>query len=56
MGGNPRDSCPLPPPAVTKHKGGKEPISSKILGQGKGNFDSTKDMIGFRFNGIKCTV
>ncbi len=46
----------FPPRAVTKHKGGKEPISSKKLGQGKGNFDSTKDMIGFRFDGIKRTV
>jgi hypothetical protein len=55
-GGNPRDSCPLPPPAVTKQEGGKEPISSKKLGQGKGNFNSTKDMIGFRFNGIKRTM
>jgi hypothetical protein len=45
-----------PPWAVTKHDGGKEPISSKKLEQGKGNFDSTKDMIGFRFDRIKRTV
>jgi hypothetical protein len=46
----------FPPPAVTKHEGGKEPISAKKLAQGDGNFNSTKDMIGFRFDGIKCTV
>jgi hypothetical protein len=46
----------FPPPAVTMHNGGKEPISAKKLAQGNGNFESTKDLIGFRFDGIKRTV
>jgi hypothetical protein len=46
----------FPPPAVTKHEGGKDSISAKKLAQGDGNFDSTKDLIGFRFDGIKRTV
>jgi hypothetical protein len=46
----------FPPPAVTRHNGGKEPISAKKLAHGNGNFDSTKDLIGFRFDGIKRTV
>jgi hypothetical protein len=35
---------------------GKEPISQKKLAHGNGNFESTKDMIGFQFDGIKRTV
>ncbi len=46
----------FPPPAITKHKDGKEPISVSKLKKGDGNFESKKDMIGFRFNGIKRTV
>jgi hypothetical protein len=46
----------FPPTSVTNHVGGKEPISMKKLAQGDGNFDTTKDMIGFRFDGIKRTV
>ena len=46
----------FPPPAVTRHDGGKEPISANKLAHGNGNFDSTKDLIGFRFDGIKHTV
>ena len=47
----------LPPTSVTYHvRGGKEPISLKKLAQGDGNFETTKDMIGFRFDGIKRTI
>jgi hypothetical protein len=46
----------FPPPTVTRHDGGKEPISAKKLAHGDGNFDSTKDLIGFRFDGIKHMV
>jgi hypothetical protein len=46
----------FPPPSVSNHKGRKEPISQKKLAQGDGNFATTKDMIGFLFNGMKRTV
>jgi hypothetical protein len=46
----------FPEPHITGHVGGKEPISAKKLGQGDGDFTSTKDMIGFTFDGIKRTV
>ncbi len=46
----------FPPPAITKHKDGKEPISESKLKKGDGNFESKKDMIGFRFDGITRTV
>jgi hypothetical protein len=43
-------------PAVTGHQNGKDPLSNKKLKQGDGNFASTKDMIGFMFNGIRRTI
>ena len=46
----------FPLTSVTNHVGGKEPISRKKLAQGDGNFETTKDMIGIRFDGIKRTV
>ncbi len=46
----------FPPPVVTKHQDGKDPISQKKLLQGDGHFESKKDMIGFSFNGVKRTV
>ena len=46
----------FPPTSVTKHDGGKEPISAKKLAAGDGNFDSLKEMIGFVFDGVKRTV
>jgi hypothetical protein len=46
----------FPPPLVSNHSGSKEPISWKKLAQGKGNFDTTKEMIGFLFEGVKRTV
>jgi hypothetical protein len=42
--------------AVTGHQNGKDPLSKKKLEQGDGNFVSTKDMIGFMFDGIKRTI
>jgi hypothetical protein len=44
------------PPSITKHEGGKEPISQKKLALGDGDFETSKDMICFRFDGIKCTI
>ncbi len=44
----------FPPPAVTKHQDGKDPISWKKLLQG--DLNHKKDMIGFSFNGVKRTV
>jgi hypothetical protein len=46
----------FPPTSFTGHVDGKEPISQKKLAQGDGNFETTKDMIGFQFDGIKRTV
>jgi hypothetical protein len=46
----------FPPPSIMQHQGGKEPISESKLLKGDGNFESKKDMIGFRFDGIKQTV
>ncbi len=46
----------FPEPAVTGHKNGKDPLSLKKLELGDGNFVSTKDMIGFTFDGIKRTI
>ncbi len=46
----------FPPLAITKPKGGKEPISQIILAQGNGDFDNTKEMIGFVFDSVKQTM
>ncbi len=46
----------FPPMSVTKHEEGKEPISAKKLAVEGGNFDTKKEMIGFMFDGVKCTV
>jgi len=46
----------FPPPAITKHEDGKEPILASKLLKGDGKFESKKDMIGFSFDGIKRTV
>jgi hypothetical protein len=44
------------PPVIKHHTDGKEPISASKLVKGDGNFESQRDMIGFRFNGIKQMV
>ena len=47
----------FPETATTKHaKNGKEPISESKLKKGDGNFDTTKEVIGFKFCGFKRTV
>jgi hypothetical protein len=46
----------FPPTFITGHVDGKEPISQKKLAQGDGNFETTKEMIGFQFDGIKRKV
>ncbi len=46
----------FPQPDITGHSDGKEPILAKKLAQGDGNFSSSKEMIGFTFDGIKRTV
>jgi hypothetical protein len=46
----------FPQPIITGHSGGKEPISAKKLLHRDGDFTSSKDMIGFTFDGIKRTV
>jgi hypothetical protein len=46
----------FPPPLVSNHSNRKEPISWKKLALGEGNFDTTKEMIGFLFNSMKRTV
>jgi hypothetical protein len=42
--------------AVTGHQNEKDPLSKEKLKQGGGNFVSTKNMIGFTFDGIKKTI
>ena len=46
----------FPEPAITGHRDGKDPISDKKIEKGDGDFMSTKEMIGFLFDGIKRTV
>jgi hypothetical protein len=46
----------FPQPDITGPSGGKDPISAKKLIHGDGDFTSSKEMIGFTFDGIKCTV
>jgi hypothetical protein len=46
----------FPQPVVTGHWNGNEPIYCKKLEQANGDFTSKKDMIGFTFDDIKCTI
>jgi hypothetical protein len=46
----------FPEPVGTGHQNRKDPLSKKKLEQGDGNFVRMKDMIGFRFDGIKWTI
>lgn len=46
----------FPETTITNHANGKEPISRTKLEKGDGNFETTKIMIGFEFDGIKRTV
>ena len=42
----------FPEPAITNHLNGMAPISKGKLDKGDGNFDTTKTLIGFVFDGI----
>ena len=46
----------FPQPDTTGHTDGKEPISDKKVDKGDGDYTSTKEMIGFVFDGVKRTV
>ena len=46
----------FPEPTITKHLNGKDPTSKGKLDKGEGNFETTKTMIGFVFDGIKRMV
>jgi hypothetical protein len=46
----------FPQPGITGHTDGKEPISDKKIDKGDGDYTSTKEMIGFVFDGIKRTI
>ena len=46
----------FPPPDVTGHEGGKQPMSEKKLDKGEGIWSTQKEMIGFDWDGAKRTV
>ena len=46
----------FPPPEVSGHKGGKDPISRKKLEKGDAHFDIEKEILGFLINGADRTV
>jgi hypothetical protein len=46
----------FPPPAVTGHEGGKDPISLKKLQKGDARWSPTKEILGFLFDGHGKTV
>ena len=46
----------FPPPAVSGHVGGKDPISQKKLEKGDARFDIEKEILGFLINGADRTV
>jgi hypothetical protein len=46
----------FPPPRITGHKGGKDPISEKKLKKGDAKFLAEKIILGFRFDGANRTV
>jgi hypothetical protein len=45
-----------PPPEISGHVGGKDPISRKKLEKGDARFDIEKDILGFTLNGADRTV
>ena len=45
----------FPPPEVTEHQGGKDPISVKKLENGDARLDITKEILGFQANGRNQT-
>jgi hypothetical protein len=46
----------FPPPQITGHEGGKDPISEKKLAKGDARFLDNKIILGFLFNGTYRTV
>jgi hypothetical protein len=46
----------FPPPRITGHEGGKDPISEKKLAKGDAKFQEGKIILGFLFNGTNRTV
>ena len=46
----------FPPPAITGHVNGKDPISQKKLDKGDAKWDPNKVILGFQFNGKNRTV
>jgi hypothetical protein len=46
----------FPPPEVSGHLGGKDPISRKKLEKGDARFDVEKEILGFMINGAERTV
>jgi hypothetical protein len=46
----------FPPPEVSGHVGGKDPISRKKLEKGDARFDVEKEILGFMLNGVDRTV
>jgi hypothetical protein len=46
----------FPPPDVTGHIGGKDPISLKKLQRGDAQWSHTKEILGFAVNGDTKTV
>jgi hypothetical protein len=46
----------FPPPEVSGHVGGKDPISRKKLEKGDARFDVEKEIMGFILNGVDQTV
>jgi hypothetical protein len=47
--------CIFPPPSVTQHNGG-DPISKKKMEQGDGQWDHTKEILGWIFDGKNYTI
>ena len=46
----------FPPPAVTGHVNGKDPMSQKKLEKGDAKWQWEKELLGFLFNGLQRTV
>lgn len=46
----------FPPPSVTGHKGGKDPISEKKASRGDTRFEITKELLGFDVDGKHRTI
>jgi hypothetical protein len=46
----------FPPPSRSGHSSGKDPVSEKKLAKGDGTWATTKEILGFEFDGIARTV